>query len=313
MGRPGLSNHPKFLRLARALGSEALARGSLELMWEVSYESGDPRLGDAEGVEAAARWRGEPGVLFAALRDSGGPGRQGFVEPDELGEAWLVHDLFDHAPDYVRKRARREDQRRASGQSLAAERRSVTGQCPPNGNPPAPAPAPAPNYIPPTGAAGSSAPESVDPVILGVDADETPLLADGFKLIEQPCPEPPPPPRVSRATRPRSTQEAVAALRRTLSDALVADFREVRQADYAFAAGRDGRALGKLLELGRGDIGQVRRRWRWGLEQRDERSGGPPWAGRVNLIAELALESRWNALAGAPEPPPEGRRDAFEI
>ncbi len=127
MGRPGLSHHPKFLMLARALG-EVAARGVLELMWEVSYESGDERLGSPDAVEAAARWRGERGACFAALRDSTGQGAVGFIE--ERGGVWCVHDLWDHAPDYVRKRATREEQRRVKGRSLAAERRAVTGQSP---------------------------------------------------------------------------------------------------------------------------------------------------------------------------------------
>lgn len=148
MGRPGLSNHPKFRRLAHTLGSAPLARGLLELMWEVAYENGDPRLGDPLGVEAAAQWAGERGVFFAAARDAGGPGRAGFIV--ERDGVWEVHDLYDHAPDYVRKRAKREAERRTTGRTLDAEVRSLTGQSPPktgqrpeNGTPPAPAPAPA--------------------------------------------------------------------------------------------------------------------------------------------------------------------------
>jgi len=161
MGRPGLSNHPKFRRLAFALGSAARARGHLELMWEVAYENGDPRLGDAVGVEAAAQWDGPRGDLFAALRDAGGPGRAGFIEARE--GMWEVHDLYDHAPDYVRKRAKREAERRSTGRTLDAEVRSLTGQCPPNGGqrpengtPPAPAPAPAPVLPPPAPPRGAN-------------------------------------------------------------------------------------------------------------------------------------------------------------
>lgn len=54
MARPGLTQHPKFRRLARLLGSAPLALGCLELMWEVCYQNGDPLLGDAVDVEAAA-------------------------------------------------------------------------------------------------------------------------------------------------------------------------------------------------------------------------------------------------------------------
>lgn len=147
MGRPGLSRHPKFLLLARTLGDENLARGVLEHGWEVAYEAGDDRLGNPDAVEAACRWRGERGVCFAALRDAGGaPGRVGFIEERE--GVWCVHDLYDHAPDYVRKRAAREEQRRVKGRSLAAERRTLTGQSPGSDQALTPPRAPAPTRAP---------------------------------------------------------------------------------------------------------------------------------------------------------------------
>ncbi len=91
MGRPGLTRHRKFARLARLLDSEALARGHLELLWDVAYENGDDLLGDAGDVEYAARWKGEPGKLAAALVEAG------FLDLD--GERYRVHDLWHHAPD----------------------------------------------------------------------------------------------------------------------------------------------------------------------------------------------------------------------
>ena len=45
MARPGLTQHRKFLRLARTLGNEALALGSLEFMWGACYQNGDEYLG----------------------------------------------------------------------------------------------------------------------------------------------------------------------------------------------------------------------------------------------------------------------------
>lgn len=146
MGRPGLTNHGKFLRLSRILGSEALARGHLELIWEVGYESGDPRLGAPEDVEAAARWRGEPGALFAALVACKGPSKHGFIE--EVDGFWEIHDLWDHAPDYVRKRAAREAERRTKGRTLDAEHRAVTGQNPVSDRSLSPPRAPAPARAP---------------------------------------------------------------------------------------------------------------------------------------------------------------------
>lgn len=143
MARPGLTRHRKFARLARLLGNEAHARGHLELLWDVAYENGDELLGDAGDVEFLARWAAEPGVLADALRDSG------FL--DEIEGLYRVHDLWDHAPDYVRKRRTRESERRTKGAELKGNGeqrpvsdRSATGQCSPNGRTRAPAPAPAP-------------------------------------------------------------------------------------------------------------------------------------------------------------------------
>ena len=44
MGRPELSHHRKFRRLARDLNSDAIARGCLELLWDSCYENGDDYL-----------------------------------------------------------------------------------------------------------------------------------------------------------------------------------------------------------------------------------------------------------------------------
>lgn len=116
MGRPGLSANRKFKRLARTLGCPCLARGVLELMWDTCYESGDEFLGDAQDVADAAQWKGEPDVLVKALWEAGGEGRAGFIEdcPDEPGN-YICHDLWDHAPEYVEKRFKRELARREKG------------------------------------------------------------------------------------------------------------------------------------------------------------------------------------------------------
>ena len=121
MGRPGLGNHPKFRR-AMCLLSETRAhvRGHLELLWEVAYECGKPEIGDAADVELAADWQGEPGKLCQALLQCGGKGHAGFIEdiPGEPGR-YQVHDLYDHAPEYVRKRVDRELARQRIGKTLS--------------------------------------------------------------------------------------------------------------------------------------------------------------------------------------------------
>jgi hypothetical protein len=161
----------------RTLKSEALARGSLELLWDTVYENGDEFLGDSSDVESAARWDGEPGQLTAALRAAGGEGFPGFIEelPENAG-LYRVHDLFENAPEYVQKRMQREVERKRRGVTISDLRREagkrgralqlsgqtaasveqtadscpnpranvgqVSGNCRANGDTPAPAPAP---------------------------------------------------------------------------------------------------------------------------------------------------------------------------
>src|SRR5262249_38813038 len=109
MARPGLHNHPKFRRLCHELNLPiAHARGHLECMWDCAYECGDPHLGDTTDVELAAQWTGERGKLTEVLAkvrliDDQGNGR------------YQIHDLFDHAPEYVQKRRQRELERQKMG------------------------------------------------------------------------------------------------------------------------------------------------------------------------------------------------------
>ena len=116
MARPSLFRHRKFRHLARLLRGQAVAAGTLELLWHVAYEAGDDYLGTAEDVEDLADWRGKAGVCCAALVTAG------FLDMDEVG-GYRIHQLWDHCPEYVRKRRARETQRRDTTQS-------VSGQCP---------------------------------------------------------------------------------------------------------------------------------------------------------------------------------------
>ena len=148
MARPSIFTHRKFRKLSRILGSEALALGHLEMMWNVGYMDGDPRLGESLDVESSSRWSGTPGKLTKALLDSG------FIDDLQDG-TYQIHELYDHAPEYVRKRMDREDKRRERGLTLreirsaagakgANSRWQVDGKAIANGSTPAPAPAPAP-------------------------------------------------------------------------------------------------------------------------------------------------------------------------
>ena len=235
MARPGFSIDKKFRRLAHDLDDfqagfgRVLARGSLELLWDTAYEACTDELGDAFDVEAAAEWRGPPGRLVKALLEAGGPGKAGFVE--EGGSAWWpegaagtyrVHDLWDHAPEYAKKRVVREEEREAKGKSLKEMRaeagrkgaattnakRTAHGQPPSDKRPangatgddkasatvstpagtPAPAPAPAPTPAPGAAAAAREVPlDDPPPRRLEVENEagawpETPSL---WPLVEQ--------------------------------------------------------------------------------------------------------------------------------
>lgn len=126
MARPTLATHPKFFRLVELVGSRLVARGALELIWDAAYASGDPVVGDAGRVEAVASWQGSPGALASALADSGFLDlMQTDANGGHLHPVYAVHDLEDHAPDYVVKRWEREAARKKKGQSLRDVRREA--------------------------------------------------------------------------------------------------------------------------------------------------------------------------------------------
>jgi hypothetical protein len=128
MARPGLFNHPKFVRFVRLLephvagmpvDAATVASGILEVgLWNSAYDSGDPYLGTAANVEACCRWKGEPGALTRMLLSVGGA-RAGFIErytgpviTDTQEPCYQIHDLLENAPAYVSRRAAREQERK---------------------------------------------------------------------------------------------------------------------------------------------------------------------------------------------------------
>jgi len=150
MARPTLNTHPKFAKLvARLRGTPAprsIARGALELIWEAGYAEGNALLGDAESVEAITEWVGAPGALAAHLVATG------FLDVDDAG-CHLIHDLVDHAPDYVARRMARAAERAERGTTISdirshARRRQTSviddkqNSFVTNVDPPAPVPAP---------------------------------------------------------------------------------------------------------------------------------------------------------------------------
>ncbi len=122
MARPTLRLHPKFRRLMYLLSlPEPYALGLLECLWEVAYASGDERIGDEVDVELAACWPGDKGAFCKAMLDCK------FLDKLPDG-SFAVHDLWDHAPDYVKARARRESARQAAGKSLSDVKREAANK-----------------------------------------------------------------------------------------------------------------------------------------------------------------------------------------
>jgi hypothetical protein len=112
MARPTLLKHRKFRRLVYLLGiPEAHVLGHLEYLWQGVYDSGEDAIGDRIDLELAAGWAGERGVFAEAAIAAG------FF--DEVDGIVTVHDLWDHAPEYVERRARKEAERRTKGQNLS--------------------------------------------------------------------------------------------------------------------------------------------------------------------------------------------------
>ncbi len=124
--RPSLLAHPKFKLLCSLLGCpEAHALGYLELIWSTAYQNGEDYIGSGRVVECIATWPGEPGELVEALQACGQAGRSGIGFIEASGEGFVVHDLFDHAPNYVNRRLDREAERKAKGETISDKRRSA--------------------------------------------------------------------------------------------------------------------------------------------------------------------------------------------
>lgn len=148
MARQILDRAVKFKRLVSELGMpRPYVRGLLETLWDVAHECGCPVIGDASDVEAAAEWPGEQGKFFEAMK------LLGWIDPTPGGE-WEIHDYWDHAPEYVKKRLVREMERKNRGNGLKdsadnGRQRQTTAE---NG----PTPTPTPTHIKKTTSSSSS-------------------------------------------------------------------------------------------------------------------------------------------------------------
>ncbi len=102
MAKDGLFQTTKFKGLCRRLRiPRAHALGHLELMWFSAYERLSPDFRSAAQVEDAAEWEGESGVFAETLAD---PDIR-FLDHDD--EGYVIHDFWEHAPEYIKKRAHR--------------------------------------------------------------------------------------------------------------------------------------------------------------------------------------------------------------
>lgn len=120
MAKPELRDHRKFLKLCRILQAPAPhVLGYLDFMWHRGYQTGNPFLGDADDVEAAAAFVGERGAFARAAVESG------FLDTDHTGQ-FVIHDLWEHAPKYAKARIERAGFKPNVEQS--GRPRSQTGQ-----------------------------------------------------------------------------------------------------------------------------------------------------------------------------------------
>lgn len=116
MAKPELRDHRKFLKLKRLLGAPTPhVIGYLECLWLRGYQTGSPVIGDSLDVESAAEYPGEIGTFTKAAMDAG------FIDLDEDGR-YTIHDLFDHAPSYAKKRM----VRKGTGEWKKSEKESET-------------------------------------------------------------------------------------------------------------------------------------------------------------------------------------------
>ena len=106
MAKLALRSNRKFRRLLAMVrvDSPEHLRGHLSALWEATWENGTPLIGDFNDIEAAAGWtmadqeRYPPGAFAAAMVMAR------LVDVVVEGHLYAVHDWYEHAPEYVKKR-----------------------------------------------------------------------------------------------------------------------------------------------------------------------------------------------------------------
>src|SRR3990167_9648408 len=120
MAVPSFTKSPKYRLLVRqaqivlSIG-QALLRGLLETMWDCAHSTGNPEFNSIEELEAAADWMGSDGVFANLLL------KMKWVDELEGGRL-LIHDYWDHAPDYAKDKFMRDARRQVAGKTLKALR-----------------------------------------------------------------------------------------------------------------------------------------------------------------------------------------------
>lgn len=126
--KSGTERHPKTLHVAEILHLPVpTVLGHLELLWSFTAQfalRGDVgRWGDV-AIERALLWTGENGALIQALTTAG------FLDKDPQYRL-ITHDWADHAPDYIRKRLKRQGLGFVEPGGTSPE--DGGGKCPDNG------------------------------------------------------------------------------------------------------------------------------------------------------------------------------------
>ncbi len=122
MALPGFKTNRKFKRLVAMLGMiEAHVLGHVQMLWDSCYDKADDYIGDSLDVEIASGWIGDPGAFVKALLECGGNSGSGLIEQGDDG-GYIVHDFWEHAPRYVRDRAKGNAERKLKGETISSIR-----------------------------------------------------------------------------------------------------------------------------------------------------------------------------------------------
>ena len=112
----GSKDHIKVKRLKRALGIPLYqALGLLETLCQVTAQSADDggigRYTDSD-IAIELEWEGDPSVLIAALRDCG------WLDECSVNRL-CIHDWMDHAPDFIKDRLRKRNEKTYANKTMA--------------------------------------------------------------------------------------------------------------------------------------------------------------------------------------------------